>query len=172
MLPLQRSAPSMAFRHRIPICVALVLAGGSGAAAQTLHPIPAAECQQLAAKAQAAIGIAMRAGEDDFSDVVSRAEGRACHITGSASNLNVASAADLMARLAGVFADWREDPARAEGGADGVEKGYTRGASIATVEVSWEPGPGVTCSDKQPLSACQISPQQKLWNVVIDAASR
>jgi hypothetical protein len=160
----------------MPICaafgLAIALAGGSGAAAQTLRPIPAAECQQLAAKAQAAIGIPMRAGEDDFSDVVSRAEGRACHIAGSASNLNVASAADLMIKLAGVFSDWREDPARAEGNADGAEKGFTRGSSIATVEVSWEPGPGASCSDKQPLSACQISPQQKLWNVVIDAATR
>src|SRR5580658_2680062 len=85
ILSLQRSEPSMAFRHSIPICaafgLAIVLAGGSGAEAQTLHPIPAAECQQLAAKAQAAIGIPMRAGEDDFSDVVGRAEGRACHIT-------------------------------------------------------------------------------------------
>jgi hypothetical protein len=169
----------MAFRHSIPICaafgLAVALAGAGGAQAQTggaLHPIPATECQQLAAKAQAAIGIPMRAGEDDFSDVVGHAEGRACHITGSASNLSVAGAADLMTKLAGAFADWREDPARAESGADSAEKGFTRGASIATVEVSWEPGPGVTCSDKQPLSACQISPQQKLWNVVIDAASR
>jgi hypothetical protein len=169
----------MAFRYSLtncaPFALAVALTSVTGARAQTgatLRPIPAAECQQLAAKAQAAIGIPTKAGEDDFSDVVARAEGRSCHITGSASNLSMGSAAELMTKLGGVFSDWREDSSYAADGPDGSEKGYTNGTRIATVQVSWEPGPGVACSETQPLSACKITPQQKLWNVVIDVATR
>jgi hypothetical protein len=38
--------------------------------------------------------------------------------------------------------------------------------------VSWEPGPGVVCSDKAPLSACKILPQQKLWTAIVDIVEK
>jgi len=58
----------------------------SGAQAQetaSLHPIPAAECQQFAGQIQGAIGFATKASEDDFSDLIDGAEGRSCHIAGT-----------------------------------------------------------------------------------------
>jgi hypothetical protein len=134
----------------------------------TLQPIPAAECQQFAAQTQGAVGFAMKASEDDFTDLTDGSDGRSCHIAGSAADQTYGSANDLIAKIATVFGDWRADPARDAAGADGAEKGLVNGNRIATIEVSWEPGPGVTCSDKQPLSACKILPQQKLWTAMID----
>ncbi|MBV8776306.1 MAG: hypothetical protein JO258_03840 [Alphaproteobacteria bacterium] len=163
----------MAVREALLLALAagfVTACGGAGEArAQTvLQPIPAAECQTLTVKAQDATGFKMTASEDDFTDLTDGAEGRACHIAGSAADQTFAAPAELMAKLVKVFAEWKEDPARADEGPGGAEKGFVSGNRIATVEVSWEPGPGVVCSDKQPHSACNIRPQQKLWTAIID----
>ena len=164
----------MAMRCRLGMGLAMALGAGllgsAGTRAQgvALQPIPAAECQQFAAQTQGAIGFAMKAGEDDFTDLTDGSDGRSCHIAGSAADQTYGSADDLIAKIATVFGGWRADPARDAAGADGAEKGLVNGNRIATIQVSWEPGPGVTCSDTQPLSACKILPQQKLWTAMID----
>jgi hypothetical protein len=149
----------------------VVLGLGAGAAwAQddALRPIPAPECQKFATQTQDAMGFAMTASEDDFTDLTDGSDGRSCHISGSASDQTYAGPADLVAKLAKVFGDWRDDPARAADGPDGAEKGLVHGDRVATIQVSWEPGPGVVCSDKEPLSSCKILPQQKLWTAIVD----
>jgi hypothetical protein len=133
-----------------------------------LQPIPAAECEKFAAQAQEAIGFAMKASEDDFTDLTDGSDGRSCHIQGSAADQSVAGPIELIGKLAKVFGDWRDDPARSENAPGGAEKGLVNGNRLATLQVSWEPGPGVSCSDKQPLSACKILPQQKLWTAIVD----
>ena len=167
----------MALRRRLYLWVAAALLAGvggiAGARAEVaLEPIPAAECQKFASQIKGATGFAMAAGEDDFTDLTDGSDGRACHISGSASDQALANPGELMNKIAKVFADWRDDPVRSAAGADGAEKGFVSGDRIATVQVSWEPGPGVVCSDKQPLSACKILPQQKLWTAIVDIVSK
>jgi hypothetical protein len=163
----------MALLNRFSIGVTVGLALGfcaiTDAQAQVdLQPIPAAECQKFAAQTQDAVGFAMKASEDDFTDLTDGSDGRSCHISGSASDQTYTSPAELMAKMTKVFGDWRDDPARAAEGSGGAEKGLVSGDRIATIEVSWEPGPGVACSDKESLSTCKILPQQKLWSAAID----
>lgn len=164
----------MALRWHCGIAISAIAGlwglGIGAAAAQEgkLQPIPAAECQQFAAQAQAAVGFSMRPGEDDFTDLTDGSEGRACHIQGSASDQTYAAPGDLVAKLAAAFPGWRSEPNRDADGPGGSEKGYVNGNRIATIQVSWEPGPGASCSDKEPLSACKILPQQKLWTAIVD----
>ena len=148
--------------------------GSSGAGAQeaVLKPIPAAECQKFAAQIQTAVGFTMTATEDDYTDLAAGSEGRSCHIAGSAANQTFAAPADLMAKIAAVFTGWREDPARADDGPDGADKEFANGARLAAIGVSWEPGAGTACSDKEPLSACKLQPQQKLWTAIVDIAEK
>lgn len=159
----------MGWRGVCSIAFMLGFAGMPTARGQdALQPIPAAECQQFALQLKNAVGFAMAASEDDFTDLTDGSDGRSCHIAGSASDQSYAGPDDLMAKLGTVFAGWREEPARAAAGPGGAEKGVVSGNRIATLQVSWEPGPGITCSDKEPLSACKILPQQKLWNAAVD----
>jgi len=152
-------------------CIGAVLGLGGLPAAHAqdaLRPIPAAECQTFAAQLKTAVGFPMTASEDDFTDLTDGSDGRSCHIAGTASDQAYNGPTDLMVKLDSVFPGWREEPARAASGPGGAEKGVVNGNRIATLQVSWEPGPGVTCSDKEPLSACKILPQQKLWNAAVD----
>jgi hypothetical protein len=160
---------------RLGIALGCALFGVSAAKAQqgaALRPIPAAECQQLAAQVQQATGIRTTASEDDFTDVSDGVDGRSCHIAGNAGGQSFASPAELMVKAASPFAGYRDEPSRASDGSSASEKGFVNGSRIATVEVHWEPGPGATCSEKEPLSSCNISPQQKMWNVVIDVVEK
>lgn len=149
-----------------------VMARANAQDSASLRPIAADECQKFAGQIQVAAGFAMKASQDDFTDLTDNSEGRSCHIAGSASDQIFAGPPELTAKIATVFAAWRDDPDRAAEGPDGAEKGYVTGNRIATVNVSWEPGPGVVCSDKQPLSACKILPQQKLWSVIVDIVEK
>lgn len=152
--------------------LALDLGVVTSADAQTLRPISAAECQTFATQVQGAVGFAAKASEDDFTDLTDRSEGRSCHISASASGQTFTAPADLMTKIAALFPGWQDDPARADTGPAGAEKGFVSGSRIATVDVSWEPGPGASCSDKEPLSACNIQPQQKLWTVTVDIVEK
>ncbi len=168
----------MTVRNQLPIWLgvalgyALFAAPAAWAQGATLRPIPAAECQQLAAQVSQATGIRATASEDDFTDLADGADGRSCHISGSASGLGIASPAELMAKAASPFATYRDEPSRAADGPNGSEKGYVSGSRVATIEAHWEPGPGTNCSEKEPLSSCNISPQQKTWNVVVDVVEK
>jgi len=156
------------------LAAALGIGAALPAAAQqdALRPIPAAECQALAAKIQSAAGLATSVSEDDFTDLVTKAEGRSCHIMATATGLAAADANDMMAQIGKAFPGWRDDPDRADEGRDAAEKGYVDGARIAMVEVSWEPGPGTNCSQQLPLSACKATPQQRLWTAIIDVVEK
>jgi hypothetical protein len=166
----------MAMRFRSYLGIAALAAGAcwidAAHAQNAFHPIPAAECQTFAGQVQAAVGFAAKTSEDDFTDLADRSEGRSCHISASASGQAFTAPADLMTKAAPVFAAWQNDPARADSGPAEIEKGFVSGNRIATIDVSWEPGPGVTCSDTQPLSACNIQPQQKLWTVTVDIVEK
>lgn len=151
--------------------LAVFIAVTAGRAQETtLKPIPPAECQKFAAQIQGAVGFAMTAAEDDYTDLAVGSDGRSCHISGSASGRAFAAPSELMAKIAAVFPGWRDDPARADDGPDGADKQLVSGARFAAIGVSWEPGPGTACSDKEPLSACKLQPQQKLWTAIIDIA--
>lgn len=154
------------------VAIALLSSPTNAQVGTTLKPIPAAECQKLAAQTQAATGFKAAASEDDFTDITNNVDGRSCHISGSASDLAIAGPAELMAKAATPFAGWKSEAARDADGPNGSEKGYVSGNRIATIQVNWEPGPGAVCSDKQPLSACKITPQQKLWTIVIDVVEQ
>ena len=137
-----------------------------------LKPIPAEECRKFATQLQDATGIPMKADEDDFSDINTGADGRSCHIMGSASDKTFANPDEVMDKMAHVFDGWLDDPERADSGPDGADKGLTKGNRLAVLGVSWEPGPGIMCSDKEPLSACKILPQQRLWTAMVDIVER
>ncbi|MFZ2004397.1 MAG: hypothetical protein WB697_13640 [Stellaceae bacterium] len=157
-------------------CIGIVAGIGIGVAAwapawaedDALKPIPAAECQKFASQMQDATGIPMKASEDDFSDINNGDDGRSCHIAGSASDKTFANPDEVIEKIDKIFAGWHEDPERADSGPDGADDGYTKDNRLAVLGVSWEPGPGITCSDKEPLSACKITPQQKLWTATAD----
>lgn len=150
------------------ISVGIAAVGPAWADDEVLKPIPAAECQTFATQLQDALGIPMKAGEDDFRDINTGDDGRSCHIQGSASDKTYENPDEVMEKIGKVFADWREDPDRADSGPDGADDGYTRQKRLAVLGVSWEPGPGVTCSQKGSLAACKILPQQKLWTAIAD----
>lgn len=154
----------------IPFCCWITAANAQSGPA--LHPIPAAECQNFAVQVQNAIGMAAKASEDDFTDLSDRSEGRSCHISASASGQAFGAPTELIAKLDPVFSGWQDDPTRADSGPAEADKGFVKGNRVATVDVSWEPGPGASCSEKEPLSACKITPQQKLWTVTVDIVEK
>ena len=162
-------------RIGIAASIGFGICGAAPAHAQegdALKPIPAEECQKLATRLQDAIGIPMKADEDDFSDINTGDDGRSCHITGTASDKTFANPDEVMGKMTKLFDGWLDDPERADSGPDGADKGLTKGNRLAVLGVSWEPGPAVNCSDKEPLSACKILPQQRLWTATADIVEK
>ena len=48
----------------------------------------------------------------------------------------------------------------------------TRDMGLLLISVGWEPSADAQCSSDQPISACELKPEQKLYTILIQAAMK
>lgn len=127
------------------------------------------------------MGLEFSAGVTPFVDPVSGASGEACTLQAHATGLDIDSpqaALDVLSQRA--LTGWTEKPEYAADGPTGSARGYVGsgpGAGgnldfllLATAE--WQPSPEAHCPADQPLSACPLNPEQKLYTLTLLAAQR
>jgi hypothetical protein len=57
-------------------------------------------------------------------------------------------------------------------GPTGTAREYTSGSLLAIVSMGWKLAPGVTCPPDQPISACPLTPEQKIYTVTIQVGEK
>jgi hypothetical protein len=67
---------------------------------------------------------------------------------------------------------WTEDTQYQAGGPTGAATGLTRDMGLMMISVMWTPSPDANCPNDQPISACELKPEQKLYTVQIQAAMK
>jgi hypothetical protein len=67
---------------------------------------------------------------------------------------------------------WEEQPSYQADGPTGSATGLTRDMALMLITVGWEPSPEVQCPADQPISACDIKPEQRLYTVQIQTAMK
>ncbi len=63
---------------------------------------------------------------------------------------------------------WTEDPMMAASGPTGIGVGYRKGSQICMATARWEPDASANCSKAEPISACAVTPEQKLYTVALN----
>ena len=67
---------------------------------------------------------------------------------------------------------WEENMAYAAGGPTGASIGLTRDQGLMLLSAGWTPAPDANCPADQPISACELAPEQQLYTVTIAAAMK
>jgi hypothetical protein len=131
-----------------------------------------ARCSELRAGMEQVLKVETRPTEAEIPDPASGAMLQGCQVeaTGNGrefSNFNtVAQGLDAMFRQSG----WVEDPRFLAGGPTGTMSTYRKDAGFCQALVEWKPAESVRCPADQPISACNIAPEQQLYTIRISCA--
>jgi hypothetical protein len=159
--------------------------GQTGSAAATQTPDPAvavvspnfepllpATCEELRDLVAAVLRVEATINETSFTDYVNNVTGTGCQIiaTGTGADFPhfVEVATDLQSRLEGQ--GWVQDQRYLGDGPTGTISGFWQNDQLCLLEVGWEPAEGVDCPADQPISACEIPPEQQLYTISLNCA--
>ena len=137
-----------------------------------LEPLSPAVCSDLANAMAQTLGVEVATAEAPFQDYISGKAGTGCQATAKGTGLDfenfvvVADALREMLRYQG----WQEDSMYAADGPTGTGTGFQRAGELCLLTVGWEPSADADCPQDQPISACQLAPEQQLYTIELNCA--
>jgi hypothetical protein len=135
--------------------------------------LPESLCQSFQESAAAALKIPIQIElAAPFMDEMTGETGQGCALTGSGTGSNFESPAQAVGLLKEAFLGFTELPAYQADGPTGTATALSRDSAILIIRVSWEPAPGTDCPSDQPISACSLKPEQKLYTISIQGAMK
>ncbi len=137
-----------------------------------LQPLSPAACSELASAVAQTLGVEVATVEAPFQDYLSGKAGAGCQTTATGTGLDfedfvvVAISMKEMLEAQG----WLGDGMYVAGGPTGAAGGFRKANGLCLVSVGWEPSEDADCSPDQPISACQLTPDQQLYSIVLNCA--
>jgi hypothetical protein len=106
-----------------------------------------------------------------FLDEVAGEGGQGCRLTAVGDGNKFASPQSVVeALLDSAGMGWTEQPAYQADGPTGSATALARDMALMLINAGWAPTAGVTCPDNQPISDCDLTPEQKIYTIQIDIA--
>lgn len=140
-------------------------------AGATIVPLPVEVCNgQAQAMAHFLAVLEVTQSEEPLTDYVSGATGAGCQATVTGTGEQFESP-DAAANILGDMLEeqgWTMDPMLAAGGPTGIGLGYRNGDQICLVAAGWRPAESANCPPDQPISACEVTPAQRLYTVTLN----
>ena len=135
-----------------------------------LQPLSAAECSDLADAMSQTLGIPGETAEAPFQDHVSQRMGTGCQTTITGTGLDFESVQVVQNALRRMIQaqGWYEDFRYGGGGPTGELTGFRQANKLCRLSVGWEPSQDANCPSDQPIQACELSPEQKLYTVSLN----
>lgn len=140
---------------------------------QGYHPIPNDRCEQFRTNTALVLNLETNAKVGPFKNSVTGEEGKACIIQAKATGLNFANLVDVMRLLRpGLFSTWMEERSYQADGPASTSTAFSQANRLAIVNISWNPTPEAKCPVDQVISACPLTPEQKLYTITIQAVQK
>jgi len=128
-------------------------------------------CSDMADSMAQTLGVEATPAEAPFTDYITGMEGSGCQIvaTGMGGDLDYMAVADT---LAAMFRDqgWQEDKRYAADGPTGTGTAFRKENGLCLVTTGWEPSEDADCPDDQPISACELEPEQQFYTITLNCA--
>jgi tetratricopeptide (TPR) repeat protein len=137
-----------------------------------LQPLSPSMCDDLSNAMAQALGVDVATAEAPFQDYVSGKAGTGCQATATGTGLdfeNFMVVADTLREMLG-YQGWQEDFMYAADGPTGTGTGFRRAGALCLLTVGWEPSEDANCPQDQPISACQLAPEQQLYTIELNCA--
>jgi putative hemolysin len=136
------------------------------------QPLDSALCNDLSKTMVQTLGVAVTTEEAPFVDHISGKLGTGCQMRATGTGLdfeNFWSVAEAFRETLGAQG-WEADFMYAADGPTGTGNGFRKGNALCLFSVGWEPSEDADCPSDQPISACELSPEQKLYKIRLNCA--
>jgi hypothetical protein len=134
--------------------------------------IPETRCQEFQTTAAQALGVDFSLQtRAPFLDTIAGEAGQGCHLGAHGNGKQFSSPGAVVTALTNsVGRDWTLQPEYQADGPTGSATALTRDMGLMLISVNWQPEMGVTCPADQPISACNLTPEQKNYIIEINIA--
>jgi hypothetical protein len=138
-----------------------------------IQPASAATCSDSAKVLQDVLGTAGTAAEVPFEDYITGQSGTGCQVTvtGTGADFGTMDKVDQPLWAAMEAAGWTRDTTYEAGIATGSVSGWRKGNELCLLGVSWKPSADANCPQDQPISACNVKPEQQLYTITLNCAT-
>jgi hypothetical protein len=154
-----------------PACIAKILT--PTAPAGTYVPVTLEICGTIKEIAVQAVQLDFTMEPNaDFTDDRTGEKGKGCTLTAMATGAKFSDQVSVARTLVEAMQGWTEDPQYQADGPTGTSTALRRDMALMIISVGWTPSPEVECPKDQPISACELKPEQKLYTVQISTAMK
>ncbi len=127
-------------------------------------------CNELAGEMTQRLNVAMQVTDPTtFEDPISGQKLEGCQAATSGTGANFESVDTVIKAIDAIFLSraWQADINYDAGGPTGAFGGYRLDDALCLWVVKWEPSADANCPADQPISACELAPEQKLYTVAV-----
>ena len=138
----------------------------------TLQPLSPDDCAQLALDMTQTLAVGVTIGEAPITDPATGAAGTDCQVTAAGTGEQFQNPQAVVGSLANMLEGqgWENDPMLVADGPTGTASGFRKENQVCLVGARWQPDASANCPSDQPISACQVTPEQQLYTVTLDSA--
>ncbi len=143
----------------------------TGTGGSTIQPLIVEVCNgQAQAMSHFLDDLIPTQSEEPLDDPVTGASGTGCQAAITGTGVQFASPDAPVSALDAMLVEqgWTEDQMLAAGGPTGSGRGYRKGDQICLAAAMWQPDPAANCPQDQPISACQVKPEQQNYTVTLN----
>lgn len=136
------------------------------------EPVSADVCQMLQGEAAEALGVEVSLENPaPFEDALAAESGQGCRLNAAGDGNQFSDPQSVLKTLiASVGIGWNEQMAYQADGPTGTATALSRDMALMLISVNWLPAEGADCPQDQPISACDLTPEQKVYAIQIDIA--
>jgi len=147
-------------------------AEGETAGEAAFVPLDADACSELADSVSEALGVDAVSEEVEFEDYIAGGTGSGCQTSATGTGLDFESFSYVADQLRTLLTaeGWTEDMTYLADGPTGTATAFKSDGGLCLLSVNWEPSEDADCPPDQPISACQLEPEQKIYTVLLNCA--
>ena len=136
------------------------------------QPLSPAACSDLANTMAKTLGVEVATAEAPFLDYIGGKTGTVCQATATGTGLDFENFGKVAQNLKGMLEaqGWQEEISYAADGPTGTASGFRKENGLCLLNVGWEPSEDADCPTDQPISACELAPEQQLYTIVLNCA--
>ena len=139
---------------------------------RAFQPLPPETCYDLGQAVMQTLGMTVTLAEEPFDDPLRGTAGAGCQskVTGTGADFDnqITVAAQVKKMLEGQ--GWTEDVMYAADGPTDSATAFQRNGALCLLSAGWSPADGANCPTGQPISACNLAPEQQLYTILLNCA--
>lgn len=143
------------------------------AADEPYSPVSPDVCQTLQDIANQALVTSFTAQESaPFVDNITGSTGLGCTLTASGTGVQFSEPGQVIDTLVNAYQGWNELPEYQADGPTGSAAAMTRDMALMLILAEWQPAPEANCPTDQPITNCNLTPEQKIYTIQVQVAQK